>query len=64
MAKVLATRQGLEPQFFGPKPNVLPLDEQVIAYLYAPILYHTLLFFGSFHPCHLEHCKLERERRY
>jgi hypothetical protein len=25
-----ATQQGLEPQFFGPKPNVLPLDDWVI----------------------------------
>lgn len=25
-----AARQGLEPQFLGPKPSVLPLDDQAI----------------------------------
>ncbi len=29
--KTVAARQGLEPQYLGPKPSVLPLDDRAIS---------------------------------
>ena len=39
----MAARQGLEPQFLGPKPSVLPLDDRAMSFCYTTktILQHT-----------------------
>lgn len=40
----LAGGQGLEPRFFGPKPNVLPLDDPPNILLNTSILHFFELF--------------------